>query len=72
MSIVGVIVNVFNGYILLRKRHEIDFTESFANLLVLLAVFDILYLLNAIGLFGLPAIWPWYSGTVYPNILPFR
>ena len=70
VSIVGVIANIFNICFLLMKRQMIDFSQSFTNVLLLLAAFDILYLLSGILIFGLPAVSEWYSMNVYAKILP--
>ena len=70
VSIVGVIVNIFNIWFLLKKRDEIDFAKSFSNLLILLAAFDLFYLINSMSLFGLPAVSSVYSLSIYPYILP--
>ena len=70
VSIVGVIVNIFNIWFLLKKRDEIDFAKSFSNLLILLAAFDLFYLINSMSLFGLPAVSSVYSSSIYPYILP--
>ena len=70
VSIVGVIANIFNICFLLMKRQMIDFSQSFTNVLSLLAAFDILYLLSGILIFGLPAVSGWYSMNVYAKILP--
>jgi len=35
-----------------------------------LSLFDILYLTIGLAIFGLPAIWGWYSARVYGHILP--
>ena len=70
VSIVGVIVNIFNIWFLLKKRDEIDFAKSFSNLLILLAAFDLFYLINSMSLFGLPAVSTKYSTSIYPYILP--
>ena len=70
VSVIGIIVNVFNVSFLTRKREKIDFTKSFTNLLILLSIFDIVYLLNGVGIFGLPEVSTWYSENVYSVILP--
>ena len=70
VSVIGIIVNVFNVSFLTRKREMIDFTKSFTNLLILLSIFDIVYLLNGVGIFGLPEVSTWYSENVYSMILP--
>ena len=70
VSVVGVIANVYSVQFLKTKSKEIDLTKSFTNLLILLSLFDLLYLLNAIGLLGLPNISEWYTIRVYKNIAP--
>ena len=70
VSIVGVIANIFNICFLVMKRQMLDFSQSFTNVLLLLAAFDILYLLSGILIFGLPAVSGWYSMNVYAKILP--
>ena len=70
VSIVGAIVNIFNIWFLLKKRDDIDFAKSFSNLLILLAAFDLFYLINSMSLFGLPAVSTKYSTSIYPYILP--
>jgi hypothetical protein len=71
VSICGLVGNALNVGFLVTKRDKIDFTESFTNLLILLSVFDIFFLLNCIGTFGLPAVSTSYSTNVYPHALPF-
>ena len=71
VSVVGVIANIYSVQFLKTKSKEIDLTRSFTNLLILLSLFDLLYLLNAIGLLGLPNISEWYTIKVYKNIAPF-
>ena len=70
VSIFGVIANVYNLQFLILKQKEIDLAKSFTNLLILLSLFDLLYLSNAIGLLGLPEISVWYTNNVYKNIAP--
>ena len=70
VSVVGVIANIYSVQFLKTKGREIDLTKSFANLLILLSLFDLLYLLNAISLLGLPEISEWYTQNVYKSIAP--
>ena len=70
VSVVGVIANVYSVQFLKTKGTKIDLRKSFANLLILLSLFDLLYLLNAISLLGLPEISEWYTQNVYKSIAP--
>ena len=70
VSVFGVLVNIFNIWFLLKERGKLDFTPSFGNLLIVLAVFDLIFLVFEIGIFGLPAISTWYKTNVYFKILP--
>ena len=66
----GVLVNIFNVWFLLIEKRKLDFTPSFGNLLVVLAVFDFVFLAGEIAIFGLPAVSFWYKQNVYFKILP--
>ena len=66
----GVLVNIVNVWFLLKERGKLDFTPSFGNLLIVLAVFDFVFLAGEIAIFGLPAISVWYKQNVYFKILP--
>ena len=61
VSSIGVIFNIFNIYFLIQNRKKIRFTELFSSLLIILACFDLLYLVTGIGIFGLPLISKWYQ-----------
>ena len=63
-------MNSYNICFLTKNRGGINLSDSFVNLLVLLASFDTLFLLTAVGLFGLPAVSDWYSNNVLSQILP--
>ena len=63
-------MNIFNIFFLTKNRDVINLSVSFVNLLILLALFDTLFLLTGIGLFGLPAVYDWYSDNVLSQILP--
>ena len=63
-------MNLYNICFLTKNRDGINLSDSFVNLLVLLASFDTLFLLTAVGLFGLPAVSDWYSNNVLSQILP--
>ena len=69
-SVIGIFMNIFNIFFLTKNRDGINLSVSFVNLLILLAVFDTLFLLTGIGLFGLPAVSDWYSKNVLSQILP--
>ena len=66
----GVLVNIFNVWFLLIEKRKLDFTPSFGNLLIVLAVFDFVFLAGEIAIFGLPAVSFWYKQNVYFKILP--
>ena len=70
VSSIGVGFNVFNIYFLIWNRTKIRFTELFSNLLILLACFDLLFLVNVIGIFGLPAVSSWYEKRISAKIFP--
>ena len=70
VSSIGVGFNVFNIYFLIWNRTKIRFTELFSNLLILLACFDLLFLINGIGIFGLPAVSSWYERRISAKIFP--
>ena len=70
VSSIGVGFNVFNIYFLIWNRTKIRFTELFSNLLILLACFDLLFLVNVIGIFGLPAVSSWYERRISAKIFP--
>ena len=66
----GVLVNIFNIFFLIKNRDGIKLTKSFRNLLSILATFDLLYLLMAIGIFALPTLSQTYEDNIFPKILP--
>ena len=70
VSFAGVIGNVINIIVLIQNRAISSFTETFTQLLIALSAFDLLYLLSVIGIFGLPALSPWYTENVFSKILP--
>ena len=70
VSCVGIIGNIFNITVLVGNRRAQTFTKSFSNLLIALSLFDLMYLIVGIFLFGLPACFPIYKKYVYPVILP--
>ena len=63
-------MNIFNIFFLTKNRDVTNLSVSFVNLLILLALFDTLFLLTGIGLFGLPSVSDWYSHKVLSQILP--
>ena len=63
-------MNVYNICFLVKNRNGINLSASFVNLLILLAVFDTLFLVTGIGLFGLPAVSTWYTDNVLNKMLP--
>ena len=63
-------MNVYNICFLARNRNGINLSASFVNLLILLAVFDTLFLVTGIGLFGFPAVSAWYTDNILNKILP--
>ena len=70
VSLIGIFGNTFNIGVLISTRKNSNFTPTFLKLLVLLSTFDLLYLLIVIGIFGLPALSPWYNDNIYIQILP--
>ena len=70
VSLIGIFGNTFNIGVLISTRKNSNFTPTFLKLLVLLSTFDLLYLLIVIGIFGLPALSPWYNDNIYIKILP--
>ena len=70
VSCIGVIGNSFNVIILNLNRKRLEFTETFTTLLIVLSAFDLLYLITSIGIFGIPALSPWYNENIFPKILP--
>ena len=70
VAVFGVFVNIFNLWFHIKERGKLDFTPSFGNLLIVLALFDLVFLVGEIAIFGLPAIFTWYRRNVYPKILP--
>ena len=70
VSLIGIFGNTFNIGVLISTRKNSNFTQTFLKLLVLLSTFDLLYLLIVIGIFGLPALSPWYNDNIYIKILP--
>ena len=69
-STVGIFMNSFNIYFLTRNRNGLNLKTSFVDLLILLAIFDTLFLVTGIGLFGLPAVSDWYYNSLFKHILP--
>ena len=63
-------MNIFNVWFLLKERGKLDFTPSFGNLLIVLAVFDLVFLVGEIAIFGFPAVSTWYKKNLYYKILP--
>ena len=70
VSCIGVLGNIFNIDVLISNRRTSNFTKTFLKLLIILSIFDLLYLIVVISLFGLPALCPWYNENVYFKILP--
>jgi len=70
VSCVGVLGNIFNIGVLISNRKNTTFTQAFLKLLITLSSFDLLYLIIVIGIFGLPALSPWYTDHIYFKILP--
>ena len=70
VSTIGVVFNIFNIYFLILNRGKIRFTPLFSNLLILLACFDLLFLITGIGIFGLPSISNWYEERIASQIFP--
>ena len=70
VSVIGLFLNAYNIYFLIKNRLGVNLSGSFVNLLILLAVFDAIFLLTGIGLFGLPAVSEWYRDNLFYNILP--
>ena len=69
-SLIGIFLNTYNIFFLVKNRHGINLSVTFTNLLILLAVFDTLFLITGIGLFGLPAVSAWYRDNLFNKILP--
>ena len=69
-STVGILMNIFNICFLTKNRNEMNLNASFLNLLILLAIFDTLFLVTGIGLLGLPAVFDWYNYNILNQILP--
>ena len=70
VSCVGVIFNIYNIYFLILNRGKIRFTTLFSNLLILLACFDLLFLITSIGIFGIPAVSTWFEEHIAAKIFP--
>ena len=70
MSAVGLVMNAYNICFLVKNRNGINLSASFVNLLILLAVFDTLFLVTGIGLFGFPAVSTWYTDNLLNKMLP--
>ena len=70
VSFIGIFGNILNIAVLLGNRRTVTFTQTFSNLLVALSVFDLVYLVVGVFLFGLTATSLWYQQVVYPVILP--
>ena len=70
VSLIGIVGNIFNIGVLIYHRKNSNFTPTFFTLLVILSIFDLLYLIIGIGIFGLPAISPWYTDNIYLKIIP--
>ena len=66
ISLIGSVGNVFSVLGLARNKK----TRSFTKLLIALAVFDLLYLVMGIAIFGLPVVSMTYKRNVYVYILP--
>ncbi|XP_059087497.1 FMRFamide receptor-like [Tigriopus californicus] len=66
VSIFGLVGNIIAIVVLSRPSMK----GSFSTLLIGLSSFDLLYLTIAIAIFGLPAVSPSYSRTIYVYILP--
>ncbi len=47
-----------------------DMRSNFNQLLLCLATFDLLYLVLSLSIFAVPKLWPWYTVTLLPHIMP--
>ena len=66
ISLIGCVGNVFSVLGLARNKK----TRSFTKLLIALAIFDLLYLVMGIAIFGMPALSEWYNQKIYIFIVP--
>ena len=69
-STIGILMKFYNICFLTWNRKVISLKASFVNLLILLAIFDTLVLVTAIGLLGLPAVSAWYNENLLSQVLP--
>ena len=64
ISVLGIFGNVYTVVLLPQNRNRTG------NLLLSLAIFDLIYLICSIGIFSLPAVSTWYKHSVLITILP--
>ena len=69
-STIGIFMNCYNIYFLAWNRNVIRLKSSFVSLLILLAIFDTLFLVTGIGLLGFPAVSAWYNDNLLSQVLP--
>ena len=70
VSFIGIIGNIFNISVLVGNRRAATFTQSFSNLLIALSLFDLMYLVVGMFLFGFKAVFTAYETNIYPIVLP--
>ena len=67
VSVFGVVANFIAVIVLCRPKMK----SGFHNLLVALAIMDMLYLFMSQLIFGMPKISSWWDDNAYDLILPF-
>ena len=81
VSVIGCFGNVISAIGLAKDRGKKSNSNGTANqykanhftgLLIALALFDLLYLVMGVLIFGLPTLSDWYDENVFPKLMPVR